>query len=405
VRRVRPRLPAPRTATRLPWGRRVFGVVLAATVFLWTWEIVGHTLYATRGTSDVGFYQVDALRVRGSGVPYRDFAVDYPPGALAAFLAPMVAADPADAHDYDVWFSRAMGALGVLCVLLAGLVSRRLLPLGFLAVSPLLIGSLALTRFDLWPAALTLGAVVALVHDRHRVGWALLGAAIATKIYPLVLIPLAAIWTFRRRGSRELGRAAAVGAGVMALLFGPFATVVPRGFWESLWGQASRPLEIESLPAAFVKTFGHPEIISAKGALAIAGHDGLAVASTVTALVALSALWLSFWHGESDRDRFLRYGAACVCTFIAFGKVLSPQYLIWLVPLVPLVAGIRGTIATGILAGAFVCTDIVWYGAHSFTDYAFGSDWAWLVLTRDLLLVALVAVLALQPQVIPGRRA
>jgi hypothetical protein len=191
----------------------------------------------------------------------------------------------------------------------------------------------------------------------------------------------------------------------MALVFGPFATVAPHGLWESLWGQASRPLEIESLPAAFLKTFGHPEIISAKGALAIAGHDGLAVASTVTALVVLSALWLSFWHGESDRDRLLRYGAACVCTFIAFGKVLSPQYLIWLVPLVPLVAGIRGTIATGILAAAFVCTDIVWYGAHSFTDYAFGSDWAWLVLTRDLLLVALVAVLALQPQVIPGRRA
>ena len=56
---------------------------------------------------------------------------------------------------------------------------------------PLLLGSVVLTRFDLYPAALVAGALAALVHRRDRLGFGLLGAAVAVKLYPAVLVPVA----------------------------------------------------------------------------------------------------------------------------------------------------------------------------------------------------------------------
>ena len=54
---------------------------------------------------------------------------------------------------------------------------------------------------------------------------------------------------------------------------------------------------------------------------------------------ALVALWIAFARGPATRERLIRYAAACICAFVAFDKVLSPQYLLWLIPVVPLVRG------------------------------------------------------------------
>jgi hypothetical protein len=373
---------------------QLVGAALAIVVFLWSWVFLGHSFYAHRGSSDTVFYQAYGLEMRHGKLPYRDFAVEYPPGALAVFVAPTFAGAPSSKRDYDRWFGRMMAALGFGCLVLVA-VLRRPAAAAFLAISPLLVGSLAGTRFDLWPAALSLAAVAALLADRHRLGWAFLGAAFAAKLYPVVLVPLAVALTLRRRGAAELRRGAAAGALVAAVAFAPFAILAPHGLWESIWGQVSRPLEIESLAASYLKTFGDPHVIGTHGALGLSGHGTIAAISTALGLGLLLCLWVGFARGEAEGDRFVRYAAGCVSAFVAFGKVLSPQYLIWLVPLIPLVRGRRGLAAVGLLVAAVACTDFVWYGSHRFDDYAFGSHWAWLVLTRNLILVGLVGVLAL----------
>jgi hypothetical protein len=76
--------------------------------------------------------------------------------------------------------------------------------------------------------------------------------------------------------------------------------------------------------------------------------------------------------------------------FVALGKVLSPQFLVWLIPVVPLA---RRYGANALLLGALVLTQLwfpfrYWDLVREFDPLA-----SWLVLVRDLVLVALLVVL------------
>jgi uncharacterized membrane protein len=313
-------------------------------------------------------------------VPYRDFAVEYPPGALPVFVA------PTPFHDYASAFAWSMAACGALLVVVVAWIRRD--AAWFVALAPVLVGSLILSRFDLWPALLLAGALAALVAERDRLGWGLLGAAVAAKLWPLVVVPLALVWSWKR------GRIASslVGVAVVAVAFVPFLVLSPRGMWDSLVGQASRPLQIESLAASFFTTFGDPAVVTTHGSQNITGHGLAGGVTSVLEAVALLALWIAFARGPTERERLLRYSAAAVCAFVAFNKVLSPQYLVWLVPLVPLVRGARGIVATALLTVACVLTQ-VWFPLR-YWDYAEQFHLAPVVLLRNLALVALFVVLA-----------
>ena len=132
-------------------------------------------------------------------------------------------------------------------------------------------------------------------------------------------------------------------------------------------------------------------MISSHGSQNVAGHGTVAALFGVAQIAALLGLWIAFARGPATRDRFLRYAAAAVCAFIAFGKVLSPQFLLWLVPLVPLVRGRRGAVATALLTAALVLTQ-VWF-PQRYWGYADSFHLEGVVLARDLVLVALFAAL------------
>ena len=84
--------------------------------------------------------------------------------------------------------------------------------------------------------------------------------------------------------------------------------------------------------------------------------------------------------------------------------MLSPQFLIWLVPLVALVRGRRGLAAGSMLVACLVLTQ-VWF-PYRYWRLALHFDAAasWLVLVRDLGLLALLAVLV-WPGTVPGELA
>jgi hypothetical protein len=83
-----------------------------------------------------------------------------------------------------------------------------------------------------------------------------------------------------------------------------------------------------------------------------------------------------------------------VTAFVAFNKVLSPQYLTWLVPLVPA----TGLLASGILVVALVLTRAEWnrFVLSHGSVHHWGEVLSWWILARDLVLVGLFALLVLK---------
>jgi apolipoprotein N-acyltransferase len=114
-------------------------------------------------------------------------------------------------------------------------------------------------------------------------------------------------------------------------------------------------------------------------------------------LATVIAVWIAFaWRRTADGEGTLLAAAAAVSAVVAFDKVLSPQYLIWLVPFVLLVRGARGVLAGCLLFLALGLTQ-TWFPWHYFTlalDHA--APWSWYLLARDLALVALAGVLLLE---------
>jgi len=371
---------------------------LAVLLFLVSWGVIHVGFYEREQIVDTPVYQSYGEAMEAGQVPYRDFAVEYPPGALPVFLAPALADS-----DFRVVFEWLMALCGCGVVVAVALAGRRLGfgfgTLAFVALSPLAIGSVILTRFDLWPAMLASFALAALVHDRYRLGHGLLGAAIAAKLYPVVLLPLTVAYVWRRRGRREGIVCAALAIGVPLLAYLPFAVLAPEGVLRSVGRQLSRPLQIESLGSAVALAahdlFGSSvEVGSSHGSQNLVGTfpDVLAVALSIAQVAVLAWLWLRFARSrELPSPLELAVNAAAALTaFVALGKVLSPQFLIWLVPVVVLA---RRASANAMLAAALVLTQL-WF-PFRYWDLVRELDprVSWLVLARDLVLLALLATL------------
>jgi hypothetical protein len=389
-------------------ARSAWPLVAAAgvCVFLASWWTLHQGFYARDQIVDLPVYENYGEAMARGDVPYRDFAVEYPPAALPVFVLPAIG--DGDSDTYRRRFEglmAAFGALLVVCVALAlaalgaGL-GRLAAAVAFVAAAPLLLGSVMLSRFDLWPAMLVAAALAAVLSGRLRLGSGLLGFGVAAKLWPGVLIPLVVAYVWRTRGRREASICTAVLAGVVFACFLPFLVLAPVDVLDSVWRQARRPLQIESLGSALLLAGHHlfgldVTMKSSSGSQNLQGAlpDAIAVVQGLVQAAVLIALWVSFARGPATRERLIRYAAAVVVAFIALGKVLSPQFLIWLLPLVPLVRGRRGLVASLLLAVALVLTQL-WF-PYRYWDLALRFDEAasWLVLARDVLLIALLVVL------------
>ena len=116
--------------------------------------------------------------------------------------------------------------------------------------------------------------------------------------------------------------------------------------------------------------------------------------AVVSSLVAVSAvLYVAWLYLRGRRDKVVA-AAAAVTAFVAFNKVLSPQYTAWLVPLVPA----AGLAASVVLVAVLALTHLEWdrfASGHGSVEH-WGQVLSWWILVRDLALVALFVLLVVK---------
>jgi Glycosyltransferase family 87 len=384
----------------------VSAACLGIGLFAGSWTLLHHGFLARHQIIDTPVYQDYGRAMTDGQAPYRDFRPEYPPAALPAFVLPEVGHPSENAYRHRFGWEMLVCGIAMVALMAVALWYLEAGPiryfggLAFAGLAPLALGSVVLTRFDLWPAAITAGAMAALVAGRLRVGAALVGVGFAAKLYPGLLLPLGLAYAWRLRGRREAFVCGAVFLAVVAVLFVPFLVLAPSGLADSVTHQGTRPLQLESLGSALLlgahHLFGLALVMSSSNGsqnLSGAGPDTLAVVESVLQGLAVIAIWVWFAHGPVSRERLVRASAAAVCAFIAFSKVLSPQFMIWLIPLVPLVRGRRGLLASGLFGAALLLTQGWFPSRYWELALRFAATPSWLVFARDLVLVALLVAL------------
>jgi len=303
--------------------------------------------------------------------PYAGFRLEYPPGALFIFAAPSIAAHIG--IDYAHAFAAEMALFDLALFALVFACARRLHPESrrrpAIAAGLYLLASEALfpelySRYDLASAALVLSALYFTYRPRREwLGALLLGLGGAVKLWPLALVPLWMLVAWRRGGAaRALRCALCVAAGLVAPAL-PFLWSARLHVLNFLQYHLDRGVQIESVFATWLFLAGQArdsrrEITFGHGALELHGDLAHRFAELSTPLLLLLALLpqllalRALRRGARLDERLglaLAVGCATALGFVVGGKVLSPQFILWIAPLLALLAD--GPLA----AGALLC--------------------------------------------------
>jgi uncharacterized membrane protein len=266
-------------------------------------------------------------------IPYFDHHLEYPVvmGAAMEGAAWTVrhVSDPASRgrEFYDVTVALLVACLvgGVLATAYCAGRSRRWTAL-LVAFSPALILA-AFINWDLLAMALTMAGLAAWAARRPVLAGALIGVAVATKFYPVIcLLPLFAL-CLRAGRLRQFWQALAAAAAAWLLLNVPLALAAPAG-WATFyrfsasrgadWGAIWYFFEVEHWPVV--------------GQLSVPAINLISLAIFVVACALVAALALM----APRRPRLPQLIFLATAAFLLTNKVWSPQYVVWLVPLVVL---------------------------------------------------------------------
>ncbi|MBJ7520333.1 MAG: DUF2029 domain-containing protein [Solirubrobacteraceae bacterium] len=374
--------------------------------------VVGFLVLTTVGpmadtrVSDLYLYGQYAQLLADGNVPYLDFGFEYPPLGIVPIA---IAGVPFPGQGGEGGaFDWAFGALMLICALAgqraAALLARETsdgpradeVVAWLLALQPLVIGASLRTHFDLLPVAVTVLGLLLLARARPIAGMVLLGVGTLVKLFPALLAAVSAVWLAGRDELRAAVRGSAAFVAVLVVVTVPFLS---SGFTDMFTFHLERPVQIESAPATVLFAVGGSEVTGTNlrpDRFKSNGLDGgaagpVAALFAVLQIAALAAAVLLAFRRPDPRWLGL-CSLAALLAFVGLGKVLSPQYMIWLAPFAAL-AWVWGERAVAVLCAVAIVLTHVWFPRH-YVALVQETDWViWTVALRNVALVAALLVL------------
>jgi uncharacterized membrane protein len=334
-------------------------VLLHTVAFFWFAEAMFPRIAGAHG--DIGLYFDYSLNVAQGQVPYRDFSMEYPPLALVAFAAPRLLAFGAliDAEAYrrlflleNVFFSTIIAIALVQMLRLWQPERSPTMPLIVYTSFVVLTSPLSPWRYDMFPTFLTALALLAFIDQRTALAGFWLGLGAAAKLYPLVLLGIFGAAYLASGQWRAIMRMGVTCVVVIAACLLPFVWLAPETWSVFLTYHQERGLQIESLAGAVVWLAATFDLTQAEkvfnyGALHVDGSwaDALLLwQSRMLVLMVIAVGLACLWrfrteytkHGAVSHDSVAAGVVAVLLAFMVGNKVFSPQYVVWLLPFIPL---------------------------------------------------------------------
>ena len=343
-----------------------------------------------------------AQAIKDGDLPYRDQGFEYPPLSVPVLIAPIYVDDSTQGFvDGFMWEILAFDLAIIVLIALAlpGDTTRVLSALGIYTVGAVIlsdvvldnslidIGPLILNRFDLAPTLFVLAAVLARDRGRSATWSGLLSIAVAIKAFPLFLFPALL------RGERNLRRV--VIAGVIPLLLCAIAVLVMGDeFGSAITYHTQRALQVESLAAT---PFEIAHVWGSSGITSGVGHGGFEIQASGTTVArwisvvagAAGYLWL-VWAGWRSKATNLQLVTALLTVLVVFAPVLSPQFLLWILPVSACAYGLGKE--NLVLLVAILFTQIVLQN-YDGVDALTGS-FVWPIAARNLYLLVFLWMVA-----------
>lgn len=335
-----------------------------------------------------------AERLDVGAVPYRDTAVEYPvlTGAFMWISADITRAGSSLVHGlsqlqlFGIVSSLLLAGCGLVMVAAtAGAAGRRPWDAAIAAASPLLVFQ-AFTNWDLLAMALTSAALWAWARHRPVAAGMLIGLGTAAKLYPALLLVAIAVLAWRTGRWRE-ARWTIVAALVAWLVTNlPIAAAWFPGWWEFYSFSADRSAEASTFwyMGHYLATIG----FGSGTAAAWTPPGALVAAVLLAALGGVAYLGLA----APTRPRLAQLVFLVVAAFLLTTKVWSPQYSLWLVPLVALARPRwRPALLWQFAEIAVWVMTLLWLLGYNDVNRGVSYGWLMLVLlVRDALLMAMV---------------